>query len=132
MRGFLVRLLITALGLWVADQLLPGIAITGTGTLIVSALLLGFVNALIRPVIFILTLPLTILTLGLFILIVNGISLGLVAWLVPGFHVAGLWSATLGAIIVSLTSWVASHFVGGSGRIERMRRVEVTGRRLDG
>lgn len=132
MRGFLVRLLITAVGLWVAGQLLPGIAFTGTGALIVSALLLGFVNALIRPVIFILTLPLTILTLGLFILIVNGISLALVAWLVPGFHVAGLWSATLGAIIVSLTSWVASHFVGGSGRIERLKRVEVTGRRIDG
>jgi len=98
----------------------------------VSALVLGFVNALIRPIIFILTLPLTILTLGLFILIVNGISLALVAWLVPGFHVAGLWSATWGAIIVSLTSWVASHFVGGSGRIERLKRVEVTGRRIDG
>src|SRR5437773_290191 len=88
MRGFLVRLLITALGLWVADQLLPGIAITGTSALIVSALLLGVVNALIRPIIFILTLPLTVLTLGLFILVVNGISLALVAWLVSGFHVA--------------------------------------------
>ncbi len=132
MRGILVRLLITALGLWVAEQLLPGIVIVGTGALIVSALVLGFVNALIRPIIFILTLPLTVMTLGLFIFIVNGISLALVAWLVPGFHVAGLWSATLGAIIVSLTSWVASHFVGGSGRIERMRRVEVTGRRIDG
>lgn len=132
MRGFLLRLVITALGLWVADQLLPSIAFTSTGALIVSALVLGFVNALIRPVIFILTLPLTILTLGLFILIVNGISLALVAWLVPGFHVAGLWSATWGAVIVSLTSWVASHFVGGSGRIERLKRVEVTGRRIDG
>ncbi len=132
MRGFLVRLVITALGLWVAAQLLPGIAFASTGALIVSALVLGFVNALIRPIIFILTLPLTILTLGLFILIVNGISLALVAWLVPGFHVAGLWSATWGAIIISLTSWVASHFVGGSGRIERLKRVEVTGRRIDG
>jgi putative membrane protein len=131
MRGFVVRLLITALGLWIAARLLPGIAFVSTRALIVSALVLGFVNALIRPVIFILTLPLTILTLGLFILVVNGISLALVAWLVPGFHVAGLWSATWGAIIVSLTSWVASHFVGGSGRIERLRRVEVTGRRLD-
>ena len=131
MRGFLVRLVITALGLWVADQFLPGIVITGTGALIVSALLLGLVNAVIRPILIVLTLPLTVLTLGLFILIVNGISLGLVAWLVPGFHVAGLLSATLGAIIVSLTSWAASAFVGGSGRIERMHRVEVTGRRVD-
>jgi putative membrane protein len=131
MKGFLIRLLITALGLWVADQLLPGIVITGTGSLIVSALLLGLVNAVIRPVILILTLPLTVLTLGLFILIVNGISLGIAAWLVPGFHIAGLWSATLGAIIVGLTGWVASAFVGGSGKIERMRRVEVTGRQID-
>ncbi|MGH7520691.1 MAG: phage holin family protein [Gemmatimonadales bacterium] len=131
MKGFLIRLLITALGLWVADQLLPGIVITGTGSLIVSALLLGLVNAVIRPVILILTLPLTVLTLGLFVLIVNGISLGIAAWLVPGFHIAGLWSATLGAIIVGLTGWAASAFVGASGRIERMRRVEVTGRHID-
>jgi putative membrane protein len=122
---------ITALGLWVADQLIPGIIITGTRALIVSALLLGLVNAVIRPILIILTLPLTVLTLGLFILIVNGISLALVAWLVPGFHVAGLLSATLGAIIVGLTGWAASAFVGGSGRIERMHRVEVTGRRVD-
>ena len=132
MRGFLVRLLITALGLWIAGQLLPGIVFTSTGALIVSALLLGVVNAVIRPILLILTLPLTVLTLGLFILVVNGISLALVAWLVPGFQIAGLAPATLGAIIVGLTSWVASAFVGGSGRIERMKRVEVTGRRLDG
>jgi len=132
MRGFLVRLLITALGLWIADQLLPGIVFTSTGALIVSALLLGVVNAVIRPILLILTLPLTVLTLGLFILVVNGISLALVAWLVPGFQIAGLASATLGAIIVGLTSWVASAFVGGSGRIERMKRVEVSGRRIDG
>ena len=132
MRGFFVRLLITALGLWVADQLLPGIAFDGTGALIVSALVLGVVNAVIRPILLILTLPLTVLTLGFFILIVNGISLALVAALVPGFHIAGLWSATIGAIIVSLTSWAASAFVGGSGRIERIKRVEVTGRRIDG
>lgn len=131
MKGFFLRLLITALGLWVADQLLPGIVITGTGALIVSALLLGLVNAVIRPVILILTLPLTVLTLGLFVLVVNGISLALVAWLVPGFHIAGLMSATLGAIIVGLTGWAASAFVGGSGKIERMHRVEVTGRRVD-
>jgi len=124
--------LITALGLWVADQLLGGITITGTGALIISALILGIVNAIIRPIILILTLPLTVVTLGFFVLIVNGISLAIAAWLVPGFHVAGLWSATIGAIIVGLTGWAASAFIGGSGKIERMRRVEVTGRRIDG
>ena len=131
MRGFVVRLLITALGLWVADQLLSGITITGTGALIISALLLGVVNAVIRPIILILTLPLTVLTLGFFVLVVNGISLAIAAWLVPGFHVAGLWSATIGALIVGLTGWAASAFIGGSGKIERMQRIETTGRRVD-
>lgn len=132
MKGFLVRLLITALGLWVADQLLAGIVISGTAALLVSALLLGIINAVIRPILFVLTLPLTIVTLGLFILIVNGLAFALAAALVPAFHVAGIWSATGGAIIVSLTSWAASAFVGGSGKIERMQRVEVSGRRIDG
>jgi putative membrane protein len=131
MRGFVIRLLLTALGLWVADQLLGGISITGTGALVISALLLGVVNAVVRPVLLILTLPLTVLTLGFFVLIVNGISLAIAAWLVPGFHVAGLWSATLGAIIVGLTGWAASAFIGGSGKIERMQRIETTGRRVD-
>src|SRR6266849_9763501 len=132
MKGFFFRLVITGLGLWVAETIVPGVRIDGWGNLVVAALLLGIVNAVIRPIILILTLPLTVLTLGLFILVVNGISLALVAWLVPGFHIAGLWSATVGAIIVGLTSWAASAFVGGSGRIERIKRVEVTGRRIDG
>jgi putative membrane protein len=131
MRGFFFRLVITALGLWAAAKIVPGIQIDGWGNLLVAALLLGFVNAVIRPVILILTLPLTVLTLGLFILVVNGISLSVVAWLMPGFTLSGLGSAILGSIIVGLTSWFASTFVGGSGRIERYRRIEVTGRRLD-
>src|SRR5205823_7100718 len=131
MKGFVIRLLITALGLWVADQLLPGMTITGTGALLVSALLLGLVNAVIRPILVILTLPLTLLTLGLFILVVNGISLALVAWMLPGFTIAGLVPAMLGSIVVGVTGWLASTFVGSSGRIEHIRRIEVTGRRLD-
>jgi len=131
MRGFLFRLLITALGLWAAAKIVPGVQIDGWGNLLVAALLLGIVNAVIRPVILILTLPLTVLTLGLFILVVNGISLSVVAWLLPGFTLSGLGSAILGSVIVGLTSWFASTFVGGSGRIERYRRIEVTGRRLD-
>lgn len=131
MKGFLFRLLITAFGLWAAATIVPGVEITGWRALLVSALLLGIVNAVIRPLILILTLPLTVLTLGLFILVVNGISLGIVAWLVPGFHLAGLLAATLGALVVGLTGWFASAFVGGSGRIERIRRVEVSGRQID-
>ncbi|HMH83151.1 MAG TPA: phage holin family protein [Gemmatimonadales bacterium] len=131
MKGFFFRLLITALGLWAAATIVPGVRLDGWGNLIVAALLLGIVNAVIRPVILILTLPLTVLTLGLFIFVVNGISLAVVAWLMPGFALSGLGAAILGSIVVGLTSWIGSAFVGGSGRIERYRRIEVTGRRID-
>jgi putative membrane protein len=131
MKGWIFRLVITALGLWAAATIVPGVTIAGVGSLIVAALLLGFVNAFIRPIILILTLPLTLLTLGLFILVVNGISLALVAWVMPGFTLSGLGAAILGSIVVSLTSWFASTFVGSSGRIEHINRIETTGRRLD-
>jgi putative membrane protein len=131
MKGFLFRLLITALGLWLAATIVPGVEIKGWGALLAAALVLGIVNAVIRPIILVLTLPLTVLTLGLFILVVNGISLYLVAWLVPGFSLSGLGAAILASIVVGLTGWLASTFVGGSGRIERYRRIEVSGRRLD-
>jgi putative membrane protein len=131
MKGFFFRLVITGLGLWVAETIVPGVQIDGWGNLAVAALLLGIVNAVIRPIILILTLPLTVLTLGLFILVVNGISVALVAWVMPGFTLSGMWAAILASIVVGLTSWFASAFVGGSGRIECYRRIEVTGRRLD-
>src|SRR5207237_10478132 len=123
MRGFLVRLLITALGLWVADQLLAGIGFDSTGALIVSALLLGVVNAVIRPIILILTLPLTVLTLGFFILFVNGLSLALVAWIMPGFALSGLGAAILGSLVVGLSWWLVSAVGGGAGRMVRHRRI---------
>ena len=131
MRGFFYRLVITALGLWAATTIVGGVKIDTAAHLIIAALLLGLVNAVIRPFILIFTLPLTVLTLGLFILVVNGISLEIVAWLVPGFKLAGLGSAILGSIVVGLIGWFASAFVGGSGRIERYRHIEVTGRRID-
>jgi putative membrane protein len=133
LKGLLYRLAITALGLWAAATIVPGIAIAGVGSLIVAALLLGLVNALIRPIILILTLPLTLLTLGLFIFVVNGISLALVAWLMPGFTLSGLGAAILGSIVVGLTSWFASAFIGSAGRIEHIKdahRIETTGRQV--
>lgn len=131
MRGFFTRLVITALGLWLAKTIVSGVVILGWGNLIVAALLLGMVNAFVRPILFILTLPITVLTLGLFLLVLNGISLELVAWLLPGMSVSGIWAATLGAIVVSLTSWFANSFIGSTGRIERYRFVEVPGRRIE-
>jgi putative membrane protein len=129
MTGFFFRLVITALGLYAASEIVRGFEVTGWGSLVVAALLLGIINAIVRPLVFILTLPITIVTLGLFLLVVNGISVALVAWLMPGVTVSGLWAATLAAAIVSLTSWFASMFVGSSGKIERFR-VETTGRVL--
>jgi len=131
MKGFLFRLGITALGLWAAATIVPGVTIQDVGTLVLAALLLGVVNAVVRPVILILTLPLTLITLGLFIFVVNGISLALVAWMLPGFTLSGLGSAILGSIVVGITGWFASTFVGSSGRIEHIRRIEVRGRRID-
>src|SRR5438128_6197757 len=131
MKGFFYRLVITALGLWAASAIVPGVSFRSWQTLLIAALLLGIVNAVVRPILLFLTFPITILTLGLFILVVNGISLKLVAWLLPGFTLSGLGAAILGSIVVGLTSWLASAFVGGSGRIERFRRIEVHGRRIE-
>jgi putative membrane protein len=121
MRGFLLRVLIVAIGLWVADKLLDGIAISGGWTLLFAALLLGIVNAVVRPIVIILTLPLTILTLGLFLLVINAAMLALVAWMLDGVTVSGFWPALFGALIVSLTAWLAAGFIGDEGRVERFQ-----------
>jgi len=118
MLGFLIRLLIGALGLWLASELVPGIAVHGAWTLLGAALLLGIVNAVVRPLLVILTLPITVLTLGLFLLVINAATLGLVAWMLDNFTIAGFWPALLGAIVVSVTGWLASYFIGPRGRVE--------------
>lgn len=118
MPGFLIRWLIVALGLWVAEQILPGIEIADVPSLLLAALLLGFVNAIVRPVVVLLTLPITLVTLGIFLLVINGAMLELVAWLLPKVHVASFGDAFLGALIVSITGWAASSLVGSSGRVE--------------
>lgn len=118
MTGFILRGLIAALGLWLATALVEGIHIDSAPTLIVAGLLLGLVNAVIRPLALILTLPFLILTIGLFLLVVNAAMLGLVAALLPGFHIEDFWSAFWGAVIVSLTAWVASWFIGPKGKVE--------------
>ncbi len=122
MPGFILRALISALGLWLATEWVSGLHIDTPMNLIVAALLLGVVNAILRPLAIILTLPMTLVTLGLFILVINAAMLGLVALLLPGFQISGFWAAFWGALIVSLTSWVASGFIGSRGNIERVGR----------
>jgi putative membrane protein len=119
MNGFLIRAAVVALGLWLASQIVPGVHILSPGSLIAAALLLGIVNAIVRPILIILTLPITLLTLGIFLLVINGLMIDLVSYFLSGFVVDGLWPATLAAIVVSLTSWVMSGWVGPPhGRIE--------------
>lgn len=112
MQRFILRAAIAALGLWLATEWLDGIYIDQPMTLVVAALLLGVVNALIRPLVILLTLPFTLVTLGLFLLVVNAAMLGLVALLLPGMHVVGFWAALWGALIVSIVSWIGSMIFG--------------------
>lgn len=120
MRGLLIRLAIGAAGLWIASRLVPGMSIEGTRTLVLAAFLLGLVNAIVRPLAVVLTFPITIVTLGLFLLVVNAGMLALVAALLDGFQLADFGSALWGSLVVSLTSWVANWTIGPSGRVEVM------------
>jgi putative membrane protein len=102
----LVRILLNAVALGVAAWFVPGLTLSGPLTALVAGLIFGIVNALVRPVLVILTFPLTLVTLGLFLFVVNALCLGLTAAVVPGFEVSGFWAAFLGALVVSLVSWI--------------------------
>ncbi len=118
MQGIVVRVLIIMLGLVVASALVPGVTIEGLGNFILAAIVLGLVNSVVRPIAWLLTLPLTIVTLGLFLLILNAAMFGLAAALLDGFAVSGFWAALFGAIVVSITGTIASWTIGPSGRYE--------------
>ena len=120
MTGFVLRIAIVALGLWLATKIFYGLNFDSAGTLLAAALLLGLVNAVIRPIAVILTLPLTLVTLGLFLIVINAGMLGLVALLLSGFQIAGFWTAVGASLIVSLTSWIASGLIGNNGKFEVM------------
>jgi putative membrane protein len=120
MLGFLIRASIVALGLWLATVWVNGVYIDSPATLILGGVLLGIVNSIVRPVAILLTLPMTILTLGLFLLVINAGMVALVAWMLPGMHVEGFWSAFWTSVLVSLVSFVGSWFVGGKGRVDVM------------
>ena len=119
MTGFVIRALIAAVGLWIATRWVSGIWIEDAATLVLAGVLLGVVNAIVRPIAIVLTLPITILTLGFFLLIVNTAMVALVAALLPGFHIpGGFWSAFATAFIVWITGWVGSWLIGPRGKID--------------
>jgi putative membrane protein len=122
MLGFFIRAALVALGLWLATDWVSGVSIDSPSTLVLAGILLGVVNSIIRPIAILLTLPMTILTLGLFLLVINAGMVALVAWMLPGMHVTNFVAAFWASILVSLVSFIGSWFVGGKGRFEVIRR----------
>jgi putative membrane protein len=103
---FLIRLVLNAVAIGIAAWCVPGLYLAGPGTALLAGAIFGFVNALVKPVLILLTLPLTLVTLGLFLFVVNALCLGATAAVVPGFDIAGFGSAFVGALVVSLVSWI--------------------------
>ena len=109
---FIIRLIINMVAILIISYLFPTmIWVDGFLAALASAFLLGIVNTIIRPILVLLTLPLTLVTLGLFLLVINGLMLWLVSALVSGFHVSGFWGAVLGSILISIVSWILSRFL---------------------
>lgn len=113
-KTFLQRWAINTLAVLVADYLVSGISSDSTVRLIIAALVLGILNAILRPILFLLSLPLLVVTLGLFMLIINALLLYTVGFLVPGFHVSGFGSAFLGSLVISFISIILNLFIGGT------------------
>jgi putative membrane protein len=108
MTKFALRAVIAAVGLWLATLLISGLQIADPMTLILAAVLLGVINAFVKPILVILTLPITVLSLGIFLLVINAAMLALVAWILPGFTISGFGAALIGAIVVSITGLIGS------------------------
>jgi putative membrane protein len=111
MVGFFIHTVVLAIAIWVTAAVVPGITVASWTALAIASLVLAVVNAIIRPILLILTLPITVLTLGLFYLVVNGLAFGLAAALVPGFQVSTWTAAILGALLTSVISWFIGVFV---------------------
>jgi putative membrane protein len=115
--GFLVRALVNGLAIWLATEIVPGIEARSATTVLAAALVLGVINAIVRPILLVLTLPLTLVTLGLFLFVLNALCLWLTAAIVPGLEVRGFWPAFWGALLVSALSWAVNGFVSDRGRV---------------
>ena len=114
MKEFLIRWFVTTLAVLGATWLIPGLSCDTTGALLGAALLLGIINALVRPVLLLLSLPFIIVTMGFFILVINALLILFVSKVIPGFHVAGFWTALFAGIIIGLISWILSSFFRSS------------------
>jgi putative membrane protein len=117
MKGVVLRWLILTSAILVAAYLIEGIEVRGFGTALFAAALLGILNAFFRPVLIILTLPINILTLGLFTFVINALLLMMASGVIGGFEVHGFWAAFFGSLVISLVSWLLSSFINEQGRI---------------
>ena len=124
---FLLHWAITAVSLWVASHIFRGLKFDSTGALIVAALLLGFANAIVKPLLIVLTLPLTLVTFGLFLLVINALMILLVAALVKGFRVSGFWTALFASLFVSILSILIGSLLGGSDPATTIQMPQGTG-----
>jgi putative membrane protein len=118
MKGILIRWIINAVALILASHVIKGIEVDHFWAAFVAAAVLGVMNAVVRPILILLTLPITLLTLGLFILMINGFMLYVAGAVVKGFHVNGFWASVFGALFLSVISWIANAFINDRGRIE--------------
>jgi len=125
MMGFLIRWLILTVAIIVASYLLEGIHISGFFSAFFAAAALGILNALFRPILIILTLPINILTLGLFTFIINALMLKMASGVIPGFEVYGFWTAVFGSLIISVVSWLLNTFISDRGRVERVDYIDL-------
>jgi putative membrane protein len=114
-----IRVLINTAAILLAAYVVPGLAVRDLTTALIAGLVLGLINAIVRPVLVILTFPITLVTLGLFLLVLNAFCLWLASRLVPGFEVQGFWAAVLGALIISAVSWLVSALVSDAARLGR-------------
>lgn len=119
--GFLLRVAVNAATIYIAAVLIPGIELRNLTAALIAGLVLGLINAVVRPILVVLTLPLTIVTLGLFLLVLNAFCLWLTSVLVPGLVIRGFGAAFFGALVVSIVSWLLTAFISDAGRFERLR-----------
>jgi putative membrane protein len=116
---FLARLLLNGIAIIIAAYVVPGLHLAGPGAAILAGAFLGFANAIIRPILLVLTFPLTLLTLGLFIFVINAVCLALTAYVIPGFSIDGFGPAFLGALLVTVVSWILSGLLVGKPEKKR-------------
>ncbi len=118
MRGFVIRWLVSAIALAITAWIIKGIEIHGIFSLLIATLVLGILNAIIRPILIVLTLPINILSLGIFTFVINAIMLKITASVVKGFEIHGFWAAFVGAIFMSIISTLLTYFVSDRGKFE--------------